>query len=192
MFAQHLILQLSSQRLQQEVILIYDLRVSSAEAMILLLPLLPLLLLLAPLSDAKVLRLTHGADIAIQEQSQAVIKTEVGAQDLLKTANSETPGTVHCHHLSMRCMHCPKTNRNLRLKTEPVTTRLDATVLVWFSTFLKPFICSRRDKLGFMQRFRFSFGQCALKESTVLMDALFPTSILQYSKLQLYQYFSFC
>ena len=192
MFAQHLILQLSSQRLQQEVILIYDLRVSSAEAMILLLPLLPLLLLLAPLSDAKVLRLTHGADIAIQEQSQAVIKTEVGAQDLLKTADSETPGTVHCHHLSMRCMHCPKTNRNLRLKTEPVTTRLDATVLVWFSTFLKPFICSRRDKLSFMQRFRFSFGQCALKESTVLMDALFPTSILQYSKLQLYQYFSFC
>ena len=160
--------------------------------MILLLPLLPLLLLLAPLSDAKVLRLTHGADIAIQEQSQAVIKTEVGAQDLLKTADSETPGTVHCHHLSMRCMHCPKTNRNLRLKTEPVTTRLDATVLVWFSTFLKLFICSRRDKLGFMQRFRFSFGQCALKESTVLMDALFPTSILQYSKLQLYQYFSFC
>ena len=82
--------------------------------MILLLPLLPLLLLLAPLSDAKVLRLTHGADIAIQEQSQAVIKTEVGAQDLLKTADSETPGTVQSHHLSMRCMHCPKTNRNIR------------------------------------------------------------------------------
>ena len=75
--------------------------------------------------------------------------------------------------------------------SKPSLSRQDWMQRCW-SGFLLSSNRSSAQARFYAQRFRFSFGQCALKESTVLMDALFPTSILQYSKLQLYQYFSFC
>ena len=63
------------------------------------------------------------------------------------------------------CLHCPKNNLNLGIKTKPVTVGKDATVYVWFlhqiySYELKNYTiiyrCIRfgRDRLGFNAEFR--------------------------------------